>query len=261
MADRSEYHRTLAHTMAAYQPQQPPAHAAKSVSLSHPHEDASTTPSALCFPRFPELPTEIRLKIWESCLPDPRALEVDYGDRSEFLRCKYPPPIALQICRESRAEALKHYELVFDSRPNARRIYFDFSRDGLHFQHINIFSFFPHDEALLRAIGHDLARVRFMSCRLPESGMSMPSLPDLRDLNALQEISLLIPPRGQDGPDKIFVDPSTVTLSPKCSFRAIQFLETDRDRVVELWSDAEFRDFSTPKISIMSYTTGDYRVC
>lgn len=52
--------------------------------------------------------------------------------------------------------------------------------DGLHFQYVNIFSFSPHDEVLLRTIGHDLARVRFMSCHLPESGMSMPSLPDLR---------------------------------------------------------------------------------
>jgi hypothetical protein len=162
------------------------------------------------------------------------------------------PPIVLQICRESRAEALKHYELAFDSKPNVGRFYFDFSRDCLHFQHVFSFSIFSLDETLLAL--HDLARVR---CRLSESGMSMLYLPDLREFKALQVITLLVPPGGQDGPDKIFVDPSTVTMGPMCSFRAIQFLESDRKQVVELWSDAKLRDFSTPKISIMSYTGGE----
>jgi len=256
-ADLSRYHRTLAQTMSSYQSVRLSSKAESLDSLAH---GALAASSAQCFPRFPELPTEIRLKIWKYCLPAPRALEVDYGECSDFLHCKYPPPIALQICRESRAEALKHYELAFDNRPNASRIYFDFSRDGLHFKYVDIFSSFPPDE-VPRAIGHDLARVRFMSCRLPESCTSMPYLPELREFKALQEIILLVPPGGRDGPDRIFVDPSTVTLSPTCSFSAIQFLESDRNQVVELWSDAECQDFSTPKISIMSYISGDYRVC
>jgi hypothetical protein len=259
MADLSRYRRALAQTMASYLPV-PLSSEVESLSISH-GDDALAALSAQSFPRFLELPTEIRLKIWLHCLPGPRAVEVDYGERSEFLYSKYPPPIALRICRESRAEALKHYELAFHSRPNAGQIYFDFSRDSLHFQDSGTFSIFPPDEAL-RAIGHDLARVKFMSSCLHDCGaLSLPYLPDFRAFNALEEITLLVPPGGPDGPDRIFVDPSTVTLSPMCSFRAIEFLEHDRNQVVQLWSDAEFRDFSTPKISIMSYISGDYRVC
>lgn len=226
--------------MASYQ--QVPLHS-ESESLRISHEDTLASLSTQSFPRFLELSTEIRLKIWQHCLPGPRAVEVDYGEHSEFLYSKYPPPIALQICRESRAETLKHYELAFNSRPNAGCIYFDFARDILHFRYSDTFSIFPPDEAL-RTIGHDLARVRFMSCCLHDSGinaLSMPYLPDLRGLKALEDITLLVPPGGQDGPDRIFVDPSTVSLSPWCSFRAIEFLEHDRNQAVQPWSDAEFR--------------------
>jgi hypothetical protein len=125
------------------------------------------------------------------------------------------------------------------------------------------FLIFPPDE-ILRAIGHDLARVRFMSCCLHDSSintLSMPYLPDLRVFMALEEITLLVPSGGQDGPDKVFVDPSTVTLSPMCSFRAVEFLDHGRNRVLELWTDPDFQDFSITKISIMSYASGDSRVC
>lgn len=136
MADLSWYHRTLAQALSSYQPV---TLCPKAEALGASEQDASAALFAQCFPRFPELPTEIRLKIWKHCLPGPRAVEVDYGEHSEFLSSKYPPPIALHICRESRAEALKHYELAFDSGPNAGRIYFDFSQDGLHFQSSDTF--------------------------------------------------------------------------------------------------------------------------
>jgi hypothetical protein len=249
MSDLLRYHQILVKTMASYQPAPMPF---KANRLDILHECSSTGLFAQVFSRFLELPKEIRLQIWKHCLPGPRAVEVCYGQNSEFLESKYPPPIALHICRESRAEALKHYELAFDSRPNASRIYFDFSRDGLHFKYRDTFSNFPPEETL-RAIGHDLVRVKFMSCTLDGSGTSpVPYLPDLREFKALEEITLLISPGGPDGPDRLFVDPSTVTLSPSCNFSAIQF--TDRDRT-------HFQNSSLPRISIMCYISGGYRIC
>jgi len=246
MTDLERYHRSLIEITASSQPI-PLSSEAERISVSN--DDASAASSAQSFPRFLELPSEIRLNIWKYCLPGPRAVELEYGERAELLYSKYPPPITLSICRESRTEALKHYELAFNSRPNAGHIYFDFSRDSLHFQYIDTISIFTLDETM-RAIGHDLARVRFMSCCLHEPGsFSLAYLPDLREFNALKEITLLISPGGQDGPDRIFVDPSTVTLSPTCSFRAIESFEHDR------------QNFSGTKISIMSYISGDYRVC
>ncbi len=160
-----------------------------------------------------------------------------------------------------RAEALKHYKLAFDSRPNAARIYFDFSRDCLHFQYADTFSVFPFGETL-RTIGNDLARVRFMSFGLHAARpFPMSYLPDLKEFKALEEIILLIPPGGHNGPDRIFVDPSMVTLSPTSNFRAIVFIGQDQNQFAKLWSDAEFRDFPTQKISIMSHVSGDYRIC
>jgi hypothetical protein len=258
MTDRLRYHQALAQTMASYRAALLPSEADR-LSISHEHTPIGSF--AQSFPHFPELPTEIRLQIWRHCLPGPRAVEVDYGHGSEFLYSEYPPPIALHICRESRIEALKHYELAFDSKPNACRIYFNFSRDGLHFRYGDTFSIFPPEETL-RKIGNDLVRVRFMSCCLHGAGVvPMPYLPRLRAFEALEEITLLIPPGGHDGPDRIFVDPSTVTLSPTYNFRAIEFLAQDRNQVVEMSSDEGFQDSSMPKILIMSYISGKYRVC
>lgn len=220
------YHGALAQTMASYRAALLP-YEADCLGISH--ENTPITSFAQSFPHFPELPTEIRLQIWRHSLSGPRAVEVDYGHGSEFLYSGYPPPIKLHICRESRIEALEHYELAFDSRPNACRIYFNLSRDGLHFRYGDTFSIFPPEE-MLRKIRNDLVRVRFISCCLHGTGVfPMSYLPRLRAFESLEEITLLIPPGGHDGPDRIFVDPSAVTLSPTCNFRAIEFLAQDRN--------------------------------
>jgi hypothetical protein len=76
---------------------------------------------------FPQLPTEIRLKIWPLTLCEPRIVEIrtsDYPANFELISfsqnkrvsdinwvTKAPPPAALSVCRESRSEALKVYTL------------------------------------------------------------------------------------------------------------------------------------------------------
>ncbi|KAK1761425.1 hypothetical protein QBC47DRAFT_28583 [Echria macrotheca] len=80
---------------------------------------STTTPTE--FTLFPSLPAELRLKIWEELLT-PRVILITCLD-SRFLPTKRaqlshrpslpPVPILLHICRESRALALRHYELTF----------------------------------------------------------------------------------------------------------------------------------------------------
>lgn len=53
MANLTEYHSTLAQTMAAYQPVPLPS---ESESISHPHEEASAAFPAQSFPRFLSFP-------------------------------------------------------------------------------------------------------------------------------------------------------------------------------------------------------------
>ena len=76
------------------------------------------------FTPFPKLPVELRLKIWKyGCLftrnVDIRAKEISgivckYTDEvAHYFHSYAPPPPLLHICRESRSEALKHYQLEF----------------------------------------------------------------------------------------------------------------------------------------------------
>ncbi|KAI0400377.1 hypothetical protein F4802DRAFT_620165 [Xylaria palmicola] len=107
------------------------------------------------FHLFTELPAELRLVIWALSLPEsrivtircdpgPAATQPDDGgtgaggqgqgqgqgqDARPPLRCRSPAPVpaALQACRESRAEALRRYRLLFGA------IYLDPERDALYF--------------------------------------------------------------------------------------------------------------------------------
>lgn len=71
---------------------------------------------ASSFPRFLQLPAEIRRLIWKECLPKQRLFEIDSaGLMLEFNNtCRgsdwattqnWKPPIITRVCRESRAVA------------------------------------------------------------------------------------------------------------------------------------------------------------
>jgi hypothetical protein len=96
------------------------------------------------FTLFPDLPLELRLKIWSFITPGPRIVSIKYKGLSFYSigkgfsaaagwRSPDPVPIVLHICRESRTEALKSYQLAFGSYLHPGRIYFDFSKDTLRF--------------------------------------------------------------------------------------------------------------------------------
>lgn len=86
------------------------------------------------------LPYELRLHIWQALLSTPRTVTMQIKTWHEmsdgngtFEGCKSPEavPEALQICQESREQALKHYKRCFAPGPNQRCIYFNFSTDTI----------------------------------------------------------------------------------------------------------------------------------
>jgi hypothetical protein len=101
-------------------------------------------PRQQSFTLFPELPLELRLKIWSFIAPGPRTVSIKYKGLSFYSigkgfsaaagwRSPDPVPTILHICQESRTEALKSYRLAFGSYLHSGRIYFDFSKDTLRF--------------------------------------------------------------------------------------------------------------------------------
>ncbi|KAF8854119.1 hypothetical protein BDZ45DRAFT_677200 [Acephala macrosclerotiorum] len=99
------------------------------------------------FTLFPELPTELRLKIWKLAIPGPRILSVghrmQYGEGYGRIiptamewRTSDPVPTLLHVCHDSRTEALKVYQPSFAAFRTPRqegKNYIDFSRDILYF--------------------------------------------------------------------------------------------------------------------------------
>jgi len=109
---------------------------------------SSTKDTAIRFGAFSRLPPELRLIIWEYARPDPRIVRLLKSKHSSALYSKTPIPGILHATRESRAIALKWYQLCFPMRyprlsladwmrPNKidfvkPRTYFDFTNDVLY---------------------------------------------------------------------------------------------------------------------------------
>jgi hypothetical protein len=92
----------------------------------------SPTPECLTeFTIFPELPIELRLKIWEYAFP-PRVVNIVYDhDRDRYFSFNSSPPILLQIHRETRELCLKTHQLCFGTDTHPPSIYFDAAKDIL----------------------------------------------------------------------------------------------------------------------------------
>jgi hypothetical protein len=91
------------------------------------------------FTLFPHLPLELRLKIWRSTLPGPRNVGVKIRFKDGRFGgwvardCTPRPPMALQVCHESREEARKYYVLSFGTTLYPPTVYFNYKTDTLCF--------------------------------------------------------------------------------------------------------------------------------
>lgn len=91
------------------------------------------------FTKFPELPKELRLKIWENASRVPRHIERLYDAICWKVDNFCPPPAVLQACRESREVGLKFYVLTtFDTPEQRPKIYLNELDD-------NVYTFFDQD--------------------------------------------------------------------------------------------------------------------
>ncbi|KAL6694622.1 hypothetical protein J3F84DRAFT_49027 [Trichoderma pleuroticola] len=98
------------------------------------------------FHPFSRLPTELRLKIWKMSLPSPRLVSVQCGismstlarpppDSAEYTGCTSTTriPVNLQVCTESRTEALKSYQPSLGFFRGDGLVYFNYDIDILYF--------------------------------------------------------------------------------------------------------------------------------
>jgi hypothetical protein len=63
------------------------------------------------FTLFPQLPIELRYKIWDATM-EGRIVEVVYNEDDDFYYTEAVMPTALSLCQESRCQALLHYDLL-----------------------------------------------------------------------------------------------------------------------------------------------------
>jgi hypothetical protein len=134
--------------------------------------DASATESSKTlakFHPFPRMPSELRLKIWKLNMPGPRVVELRYSEKVYHAVSPTQAPTLLHVCREvsllypsqrdsnllriytaivqpshlkiacvnftlqSRAEAIKHYTLLFDPHWLTPRVFINPQIDTLYF--------------------------------------------------------------------------------------------------------------------------------
>lgn len=114
------------------------------------------TEPAQRFTCFPKLPAELRLRIWKYALPGPRLVRIylkleprqprQEGEKKKpqvsRLTTSQPPPVGLRVCRESRIEALKEYELAFPTKTSPAQTYINFTTDTIIMDRLA--SYFPH---------------------------------------------------------------------------------------------------------------------
>ncbi|KAH7364568.1 hypothetical protein BKA65DRAFT_140829 [Rhexocercosporidium sp. MPI-PUGE-AT-0058] len=93
----------------------------------------STKPKPLtAFSLFPKLPIELRIKIFADHLDtSSRLVHIYWNARQRVFKSSQAIPPLLHVCRESRYEALKTYELAFAPSREFARVYFCFERDVL----------------------------------------------------------------------------------------------------------------------------------
>jgi hypothetical protein len=84
------------------------------------------------FTLFPQLPKELRLKIWEFA-QEPRIVEVCQTQDSAAFYSPTALPMLLHISRESRHIALQNYALSFPNGDQPATIYYNPSIDILYF--------------------------------------------------------------------------------------------------------------------------------
>jgi hypothetical protein len=88
--------------------------------------------STASFTRFGELPTELRLRIWENASFFQRIVELNYCVVDRKFSISGPPPAIFYVNQESREIALKFYSKSFGTVNHPAEIYFNTVSDIIY---------------------------------------------------------------------------------------------------------------------------------
>jgi hypothetical protein len=136
--------------------------------------------SRYLFPRFRELPYELRWKIWdmsELVVPTSARITSSIADNNGHVRA-FVKVSTLHASRETRQEMLKHYQLCFDEICDGKPVYINFEIDRLYMYTADTFRRF-----IVRNPIANIA-IHIESKRLPDEtrylliNRSSPSLPN-----------------------------------------------------------------------------------
>ena len=164
--------------------------------------------SPIAFPQFPKIPTELRLKVWSYCLPGERVVQFYHFDG--HIRSCQPPPVLLQVCGESRREALRTLKICFATRDRRGGAYFNPSLDIFHIgllsqqffghpEHSNFMDFLISTvkEEDLRFIQHLVITTSWESDRFLWN-RTFPNLRFVKTLAGLQKLTFCFAERGAE---------------------------------------------------------------
>lgn len=171
--------------------------------LNHTLNQQSSRPPTE-FHRFTELPSELRLKIYDQMMPGPRIICVMWRSKRKFYTDSQVPVI-LWISVESRKYALKKYsQLVFENQmapfnyyqPSPFGAYIDYTRDIIYLHdHGTVDSSDP--PSFLEMIGVDASsRIRhlaFLNVMLLYARFTrVPPVCNISRLTSIQSISIVL---------------------------------------------------------------------
>jgi hypothetical protein len=176
------------------------------------------------FTHFTRLPSELRIKIWKSCFPEPRVVPVRYNCTAKQYTSTTPPLALLHVCSESRSLLLSTYTKFILSPKYDSAVFVDFVKDTIFFDNLDCS---PEGDLSL-----DLAkspqRDRIISCAIDSQLWEIlrvfkyDPLSEVRLMPNLRTIALVIPKdydRGlhqrrvsEDGREKIFVEIDSNTI-------------------------------------------------
>jgi hypothetical protein len=81
---------------------------------------------------FHIFPPEIQLKIWRSTFP-PRVVSLRFDAEAKAYTSNATPPVALSVCKQSRDETKRFYQLTFGNEIDQGRVWIHFDIDTVLF--------------------------------------------------------------------------------------------------------------------------------
>ncbi|KAI1771912.1 hypothetical protein F4818DRAFT_194440 [Hypoxylon cercidicola] len=213
---------------------------------------SSKTERPTTFPKFNELPPELRIKIWQDAMSDSRTVVVkspyarqrhthrsleeamsQVHDQEETWYSTTQIPALLHVNAEARHEALKHYTLSLGVGRAQPRVYVDFNRDTIFFGNSEL----KPECSPLWASTRDLNQVQRLAV-VPEGSWRVLRWKKV-DLNSLEKIIFV------HDTEKFELGPLPQLIVDAPQEVGIDLLEAQAQRLEELQLQQELQEDNT----------------